>query len=188
MPGPLHSLHLYLTRWCSQMPGALHSLHLLLRRWCSQMLDPLHSLHWLLRRWCSQMLGPLHSLHLYLRRWCSHILDMRVCSFLLSFGRSPTAASPSGVSMRGDSRYPACIKPPGNVGTDGFNFCRVLCKDLPQLLTSWTLVCSLRSRFVTASVLSGPARFRVLWLCALSPLTTSIRIRVCAAYCSVNEF
>ena len=99
--------------------------------------------------------------------------------FLLSCGRSPTADSSTCASMRGDSRYLACIKPPGKVGSDGFNFCRVFCTGLPQLLTSWALVCSLRGLFIAASLLSDPARFRVdtvPWLCALSPLNTSIGI------------
>jgi len=136
------------------------------------MLDPLHSLHWLLRR-----------------RW-AHMLARRVSPFLLSFVCSPTAASSTCVSVRGDSRYLACTKPAGKVGSDGFNFCRVRCTDSPQLLTSWTLVCSLRCRFIAASLVSGPARFRVdtaPWLCVLSPLNTSIGIRVCTASCFVNE-
>ena len=159
------------------MLAPLHSWHSLLRCWCSQMLAPLHSWHWLLRRRCSQMLAPLHSLQLLLRRWCGHMLDIRSFSFLLLFGRSPAAPSPTCGSTRGDSRSLACIKPPGNVVTDGFNFCRVLCTGSPQLLTSWALTCSLRCRFIAASQLSGPARFRVdtvPWLCALSPLDTSI--------------
>ena len=39
----------------------------------------------------------------------------------------------------------------------------------------------MRCRFIAASLLSGPARFRddtVLWRCALSPLKTSIGISV----------
>ena len=154
------------------------------------MLDPLHSLHWLLWRWCSQMLDPLHSLHLLRMCWWAHMLVIRCSSSFLSFGRSPFASSPTGVSMRAHSRWLACIKPPGKVGSNGFNFCRLLCTRLPQLLTAWALVCSLRCRFIAASLLSGPARFRVdtvSWLCILSPLNTSIRIKVCTASCSVHE-
>ena len=154
------------------------------------MLDPLQSLHLLLMRWCSQMLDPLQSLHWILRRWCSHMLSIRFSSFLLLVARSPIVALPTGVLMRGGSRWLACIKPPGNVGSDGFSFCRVPCTGLPQLLMSWTLVCSLRCRFIAPSLLSGLARFSVdtvPWLGALSPFHTSIRIRVCAASCSVNE-
>ena len=179
MPDPLHSLHRRLRRWCSQMLDPLHALHLLLTRWCSQMLDPLHSLHLLLMRWCSQMPDPLHSLHCLLWRWWAHVLAVRLSASLLSFGRSPTEACLTCVSMPGDARKLACIKPPGNVGSNGFNFCRVLCTGLPHLLTSWAFVCSLRCRFIAASLLSDPARFRVdtvSWLSALSPLNTSIRI------------
>ena len=173
----------------------LHSLQMLLRRWCSQMLDPLHSLQILLMRWCWQTLDPLHSLQSLLRRWCSHMLSIRFSSFLLLVARSPIVASPTvalstGVFMRGDSRWLACISPPGNVGSDGFSFCRLPCTGLPQLLMSWTLVCSLRCRFIAPSLLSGLARFSVdtvPWLGALSPFHTSIRIRVCTASCSVNE-
>ena len=39
------------------------SLHLLLTRLCSQMEAPAQSLHWLLRRLCSQMEAPPQSLH-----------------------------------------------------------------------------------------------------------------------------
>ena len=127
------------------------------------------------------MLDPLHSLHSLLRRLWAHKLAIRFASFLLSFGPSPITVSPTAVFMPGDSRYLACIKPPGKVGSDGFNFCRLLCTGLPQLLTSWALVKSLRCRFIAASLLSGPARFRddtVLWRCALSPLKTSIGISV----------
>ena len=165
-------------------------LHWLLWRWCSQMLDPLHSLHRLLMRWCSQMPDPLHSLQSLLRRWCSHMLSIRFSSFLLLVARSPVVASPAGVLMRGDSRWLACISPPGNVGSDGFSFCRLPCTGLPQLLMSCTLVCSVRCRFIAPSLLSGLARFSVdtvPWLGALSPFHTSIRIRVCTASCSVNE-
>ena len=179
---PLHSLHRLLWRWCSQMLDPLHSLHVLLWRWCSQMLDPPHSLQTLLWRWCSQMPDPPHSLHVLLRRLWAHMLAIRFASFLLSFGPSPIAVSPTAVFMPGDSRYLACIKPPGKVGSNGFNFCRVLCTEVPPLLTSWAFVCSLRCRFIAASLLSGPARFRVdtvSWLCALSPLNTSIMIKVC---------
>ena len=175
---PLQSLHLFLMRWCSQMLDPLHSLHSILRRWCSQMLDPLHSLHLCLWRWCSQMLDPLQSLHWLLRRWWAHMLVIRVSSFLLSFVCSPTAPSPTCVSVRGDSRYLACTKPPGKDGSDGFNFCRDPRTESPQLLTSWTLVCSLRCRFIAASLVSWPARFRVdtaPWLCTLAPLNPSIR-------------
>ena len=115
------------------------------------------------------------------------MLAIRFSSFLLWFDRSPIAASPTCVSMRGDSRSLACIQPPGKVGSHGFNFCRIPCTRFPQLLTSWALVCSLRCRFIAASLLSGPARFRVdtvPWLCALS-LNTSIRIRVWRALYSV---
>ena len=65
------SLHLLLTRWCSQMLPPPQSLHLLLCRWCSQMLLPPQSLHVLLTRWCSQMPLPPQSLHVLLCRWCS---------------------------------------------------------------------------------------------------------------------
>ena len=174
-----HSLHRLLWRWCSQMLDPLHSLHRLLIRWCSQMLDPLHSLHRLLWRWCSQKPDPPNSLLWFLRRVRAHMLAISFGIFLLSCGRSPTADSSTCASMRGDSRYLACIKPPGKVGSDGFNFCRVFCTGLPQLLTSWALVCSLRGLFIAASLLSDPARFRVdtvPWLCALSPLNTSIGI------------
>ena len=152
--------------------------------------DPPHSLYSLLRRWCSQMLDPWHSLHLPLWRWWTHMLAIRISSFMLLRGRTPIAPSPTCVSVRGDSRYPACPKPPGKIGRDGFNFCRMPCSRLPHLLTSWALVCSVRCRFIAASLVSGPARFRVgtvPWLCALSTLNTSIRIRVCTASCSVNE-
>ena len=173
------------------MLDPLHCLQLLLWRWCSQMLDPLQSLHVLLWRWCSQMLDPLHSLHELLRRWCSHMLSIRFSSFLLLVARSLIAASPTGVSMRGDSRWLACIRPPGNVGSDGFSFCRFPCTGLPQLLMPCTLVCSLRCRFIAPSLMSGLARFSVAdtvpWLGALPPFHTSIRIRVCTASCSVNE-
>ena len=166
-----------------------HSLHSLPCRWCSQMPDPLHSLHLLLWRWCSQMPDPLHSLHIILGHWCSQILVIRCCFSWFSCGRSPTAASPTCISMPGDSTLLACTKPPGKVSSDGFNVCRFLCTGFPRLLTSWALVCSLRCLFVVASVLSGPARFRidtVLWSCALSPLNASISISVCKASCSVN--
>ena len=86
-------------------------------------------------------------------------------------------------------RLLACTKSPGKVSSDGFNVCRFLCTGFPRLLTSWALVCSLRCLFVVASVLSGPARFRidtVLWSCALSPFNASISISVCKASCSVN--
>ena len=158
MLDPLHSLHCLLRLWCSQMLDPLHSLQTLLRRWCSQMLDPLHSLHCLLSRWCSQMLDPPHSLQTLLWRWCSqmpdpphslHVLLRRLwaqmlatpfASFVLSFGPSPIAVSPTAVFMPGDSRYLACIKPPGKVGSDGFSFCRLPCTGLPQLLMSCALV------------------------------------------------
>ena len=118
------------------------------------------------------MLDPLHSLHRLLWRWCLHMLSIRFSSFLLLVARSPTVASPTGVLMRGDSRWLACISPPGNVVSDGFSFCRLPCTGLPQLLMSCTLVCSLRCRFIAPSLLSGLARFSVdtvPWLSALSP-------------------
>ena len=136
------------------------------------------------------MLDPPHSLQSLRMRWWAHMLAIRFASFLLSFGPSPIAVSPTAVFMPGDSRYLACIKPPGKVGSDGFNFCRLLCTGLSQLLTSWALVKSLRCRFIAASLPSGPARFRVdtvSWLCILSPLNTSIRIKACTASCSVHE-
>jgi hypothetical protein len=97
-------------------------------------------------------------------------------AFLLSC--SGLAAPPSqprqhGISMRGDFRSLACIKPPRNIGSDGFNIFQIPCTRLPQLLTSWALVCSLRCRFIAESLLSGPARCRigtVPWICALSPV------------------
>ena len=53
---------------------------------------------------CSQVIDLLHSLHvLFSRRW-AHILPIPCCSFLLSFGRSSAAASPTCVSIPGDSR------------------------------------------------------------------------------------
>ena len=163
MLDPLHSLHLLRARRCWQMPDPLHSLHVLLMRKCSQMPDPLHSLHWFLWRWCSQERPS--------RLWAL-MLAIRFASFFLSFGSSPIAVSPTAVFMPGDSRYLDCIKPPGKVGSDGFNFCRLPCTGLPQLLMSRALVCSLRCRFIAASLLSGPARFRddrVPWRCALFP-------------------
>ena len=153
MLDPLHSLHELLTRWCSQMLDPLHSLHLLLRRRCSQMLDPLHSLHVPFWRMCSQMPDPLHSLqrllwrrcwqkldpphslHRCLWRWWTHMLASRISTFLLSFGRFPIAASPTCVSVRADFRHLACTKPPGKVGCDGFNFCRIPFTRSPILLT-----------------------------------------------------
>ena len=64
-----------------------------------------------------------------------------------------------------------------------------VCTGSSQLLTSFSLACSsLRCRFIAASPLSGPVagptRCRigtVPWLCAVSPLNVSMRIRVTAS-------
>ena len=93
-----------------------------------------------------------------------HCLLMRWCSQMLALLRSLHALDP-----------------------DGCNSCCLLCRGLAQLLTSSALACSLHCRFIAASLLSGPARFRIdmiPWFCALSPLNASIR--VCSASCSVN--
>ena len=61
------------------------------------------------KRWISEkngnglLLDPLQSWHSCLACWWEHMLAIHFCSFLLSFGRRPTAASPTCISMRGDT-------------------------------------------------------------------------------------
>jgi len=123
----------------ARSPDHPHSMYSLLRRWCSQVLAPQHSLHLLLSRWCSQMLDPLHSLHVLLWRWWAHKVAIRL-SLLARGSLLPHCSFTNMRLMIGDSRSLARNKPPGHVGSDGFNFCRLLCTGLPQLLTSWALV------------------------------------------------
>ena len=87
-----HSLHLLLTRSCSQKMPPWHCLHRLLRRLCSHICyppfsllavatlvgadaRPPHSLHCLLWRSCLNMLDSRHSLHRLVVWLCSHICN-----------------------------------------------------------------------------------------------------------------